>query len=116
MGDVGASVLARSAQGDAGTGLTEMGSGVRAGGRSVWRVRYGMGEKGGETVPVIDIREYVEPARAEDSRTVGAGRRAGSARRTKEPFSGWTRSGVRLEVPRAVELAAAILEAAGELE
>lgn len=113
MGDVGASVLARSE--DAGAGLTEMGSGVRAGGRSVWRVRYGMGEKGGETVPVIDIREYVEPARAEASRIVGAGRHAGSARK-REPFSGWTKHGVRLEVARAVELAAAILEAAGELE
>lgn len=63
--------------------------------------------------PAVDVREFITPEahRAEDSRTVGAGKRAGSAR-SKSTYVGPTRSGLWLSPDQALEVAEAIAAAA----
>lgn len=63
--------------------------------------------------PAVDVREFIsaDKYRAEDSRIVGAGRKAGSAR-TKSTYVGPTRSGLWITPEQALELADALATAA----
>jgi hypothetical protein len=63
----------------------------------------------------VDVREFITPEahRPEDSRIVGAGRRAGSARsKSKSTYIGPTRSGLWITPEQAFELADALALAA----
>lgn len=65
---------------------------VRWGG-SEYRVRIVDGDRG----PMVDVREYVLPRRPEETRAyVPKGK--GRGRIPKEPFTGWTKRGLRFDL------------------
>jgi hypothetical protein len=63
--------------------------------------------------PAVDVREFIsaEKYRAEDSRIVGAGRKAGSAK-TRSTYVGPTRSGLWITPEQALQLADQLATAA----
>lgn len=83
---------------------------VRMGGSEL-RVRIIDAEHG----PKIDVREYVLPRRPEDSRIyVPKGKGRGKAQR--EPYTGWTKHGIRLDVETMGTIVALIVGAMAQAE
>ena len=80
-------------------------------GRSAWVVRViPDGERGGEPMPLIDLRELVLPARVESERYRAP--KGGARGQTRKNFEGWTRKGVRVTVDGAEELSELLARAA----
>lgn len=79
-------------------------------GRSDWRVRIVEGERGGVTMPLVDIREYVLEESPERSRYHAP--KAGGRGKVRGSFSGWTKKGLRVTSDGAEMLAELIAQAA----
>ena len=105
MGDVGASVLARSEERAEGV---QVGA-VRVGG-SEYRVRIIEGDR----EPMVDVREYVLPERAEATRAyVPKGKGRGKVRAS---FEGYTRRGLRFDLETWSSVLALVAGAMAEAE